>query len=227
MVYSIPKITALMPMRHRSERVEGKNYRPFGDGRALFEHALSALLDCRYIDKVIINTDSPAVNAICREKYQTVVIHDRPVDLQDGNISMNEIIMNDLSRVSGDYFFQTHSTNPLLDAKKIEEAIEMFFANVKLYDSLFSVTKLQSRLWDELARPLNHNKYVLIRTQDLPPLYEENSCFYIFHRKTFEQSGRRIGDRPCLFELSKVEATDIDTEADFIIAEQLFKVTKK
>ncbi|MBB3933885.1 CMP-N-acetylneuraminic acid synthetase, partial [Kaistia hirudinis] len=30
------KLVALMPMRHSSERVKGKNYRPFGDGRPLF-----------------------------------------------------------------------------------------------------------------------------------------------------------------------------------------------
>ena len=224
MGHSIPKITALMPMRHHSERVKGKNYRSFGDGRALFEHALSALLQCRYIENVIINTDSPIVSSICHEKYQNVVIHDRPLDLQNGSISMNEIILNDLSRVDGNYFFQTHSTNPLVSSQSFEKAIEKFFENIRTYDSLFSVTKIQSRLWDELARPLNHNKNILIRTQELPAIYEENSCFYIFQRKTIEQTGLRIGARPYLFELGKLEATDIDEEIDFKLAEQLFRL---
>ena len=153
-----------------------------------------------------------------------MVIHDRPQDLQNGSIPMNEIILHDLSRVDGNYFFQTHSTNPLVSSQSFEEAIEKFFENIRLYDSLFSVTKLQSRLWDELARPLNHNKNILIRTQDLPAIYEENSCFYIFHRKTIEQTGLRIGARPYLFELGKLEATDIDDENDFILAEQLFRL---
>ena len=135
----IPKITALLPMRHHSERVKGKSTAHSAMG-VLFEHALSTLLDCRYIDKVVINTNSPTVNAICR-KIPRYWIHDRPADFRDGNISMNEIIMNDLSRVSGDYFRHTART---IIGLKIEEAVEMFFGNVKLYDSLFSVTKYKA-----------------------------------------------------------------------------------
>lgn len=220
----VPTITALMPMRHHSERVAGKNYRPFGDGRALFEHALSALLECRYIDTVVINTDSPIVSSICQKKYKNVVIHERPMNLQDGNKSMNEIILHDLDRLSGDYFLQTHSTNPLVSAQRFEEAIETFFRNDQKYDSLFSVTKLQTRLWDDLARPLNHNKNILVRTQDLPPTYEENSCFYLFQRETMQRTGLRIGQRPYMFEIGKLEAYDIDEEADFTLAEQLFRL---
>jgi CMP-N-acetylneuraminic acid synthetase len=220
----MPAITALLPMRHNSERVLGKNYRPFGDGRALFEHVLSNLLDCKNINKVVINTDSAAIKDICINKYPSVIIHDRPKNLCDGHIAMNEIIMNDLQQLDGEYFLQTHSTNPLVKSKRFDEAVEKFFENRQSYDSLFSVTRLQTRLWDQLARPLNHNKDILIRTQDLPPIFEENSCFYLFPRSTIEKEKLRIGKRPMLFELNKLEAIDIDDEVDFEIAQQLFMI---
>ena len=51
------------------------------------------------------------------------------------------------------------------------------------YDSLFSVTKIQKRLYDQLGRAVNHKPEILLRTQDLPPLYEENSCIYIFKKE--------------------------------------------
>ena len=38
-----------------------------------------------------------------------------------------------------------------------------------------------------MARPINHNKNILMRTQDLPPIYEENSCIYIFDRECLLQ----------------------------------------
>ena len=89
------------------------------------------------------------------------------------------------------------------------------------YDSLFGVTRLQTRLWDELGRAVNHNPAVLLRTQDLPPIYEENSCIYLFTRETLLTRRNRLGERPLMFEIDAREATDIDVELDFVIAETL------
>lgn len=220
----VHKVIALLPMRHSSERIQGKNYRPFGDGRPLFEHVLTSLLGCQNITTVVINTDSDTVKKICSNRYPNVIIHERPEHLRDGSIPMNEIILNDLEQLDGNYFLQTHSTNPLITSSRFDEAIDIFFKNIKQNDSLFSVTRLHTRLWDELARPINHNKDILLRTQDLPPVFEENSCFYLFHRQMMEQGGLRVGSRPYLFELDKTETVDIDVESDFVMAEQLFKM---
>jgi CMP-N-acetylneuraminic acid synthetase len=125
--------------------------------------------------------------------------------------------------VEADFYLQTHSTNPLLRSETISNAIEMFLNNYPMYDSLFSVTKIRTRLWDSLARPINHNPAILLRTQDLPPVYEENSCIYIFTRNTLESRHNRIGERPLMFEIDPIEAWDIDEELDFHIAEILYK----
>ena len=72
------RLVALMPMRHDSERVPGKNYRPFGDGRPLFHHMLDALAGCPEIDRVVIDTDSPTIKEDCAHRYPDVVVLDRP-----------------------------------------------------------------------------------------------------------------------------------------------------
>jgi CMP-N-acetylneuraminic acid synthetase len=95
-----------------------------------------------------------------------------------------------------------------------------------MYDSLFSVTRRQVRYWDELARPINHNHHILLRTQDLPPVFEENSCMYLFTKEILQQKHNRIGDRPFMFEMPEVEAQDIDVELNFEVAELLFKKTR-
>ncbi|MRR32864.1 acylneuraminate cytidylyltransferase family protein, partial [bacterium] len=105
----------------------------------------------------------------------------------------------------------------------IPRAIQMLQANSPPYDTLFSVTRLQTRLWDGLARPINHNPAILLRTQDLPPVYEENSCLYLFSRQTLEQRRNRIGERPYLFEIEREEAQDIDEEIDFTIADLMMR----
>ncbi|MGH7214828.1 MAG: acylneuraminate cytidylyltransferase family protein, partial [Tepidisphaeraceae bacterium] len=81
---------------------------------------------------------------------------------------------------------------------------------------------VQNRLWDQLGRAINHNPAILLRTQDLPPVYEENSCLYLFTRQTLESCHNRVGQRPLLIELPRLEATDIDEEHDFHIAELLY-----
>ena len=78
---------------------------------------------------------------------------------------------------------------------------------------------MQTRLWDGDGRPLNHDPSRLIRTQDLEPIYEENSCLYIFEHETFLRSENRIGKAPKMFEISTEESLEIDTELDFRIVE--------
>ena len=89
--------------------------------------------------------------------------------------------------------------------------------------TLFSVTRFNSRLWDESGRAINHNPSVLLRTQDLPPVFEENSCLYIFTRQTLVNKRNRLGERPFMFEIEAAEAWDIDEDLDFQIADFLVK----
>lgn len=212
-----------MPMRHSSERVPGKNYRPFGDGRPLFHHTLDALHGCRLIDKIVIDTDSPTIAEQCAKNYPDVVVIDRPEHLRDGMTPMNDVLLYDVKSVEAEFYLQTHSTNPVMTSETVTRAVETFFQNYPVYDSLFSVTKVQTRFWDSLARAINHNPNILIRTQDLPPYYEENSCIYLFERNTLINRHNRIGNRPYLFEMSPYEAVDIDEEIDFKVAEEIFR----
>lgn len=216
------KLVALMPMRHSSERVKGKNYRPFGDGQPLFQHMLDVLVTTAGIDKVVIDTDSPIVTEICARDYPQVQLIDRPAHLRDGATPMNAVLLHDSSQVESEFYLQTHSTNPLLSRDTLQRAVDTFFANYPIHDTLFSVTRLQTRLWDPLVRAVNHNPAILLRTQDLPPIYEENSCIYIFTKDTLLQRHNRIGLRPYMFEIDPFEAVDIDEEINFRIAEAIY-----
>ncbi len=73
-----------------------------------------------------------------------------------------------------------------------------------------------------MTRPVNHNPSILLRTQDLPEIYEENSCLYLFTRSVLETRQNRIGERPLMYKIGREEAWDIDEEIDFHVAEQLY-----
>ncbi len=220
------KIIALVPMRHHSQRVPGKNYRPLA-GKPLYQYIIETLLAVPQIDEILVDTDSSPVMAGLREHYPDVRVVERPEHLRADDVPMNEILAYDMSLVEADFYLQTHSTNPLLRAETVRRAIETFLANYPARDSLFGVTRWQTRLYDQLGRAINHNPAILLQTQDLPPVYEENSCIYIFNRQNFLTRRNRIGERPLMFEIPRLEAVDIDEEADFQMADALVMMGKK
>ena len=215
-----PKIAALVPMRHSSERVPQKNYRPFA-GKPLYHHIIQTLLNCPQIDQVCIDTDSPFILEDAPKHFPEVKLLVRPEHLRDGEISMNEVLLNATSQVKADIYLQTHSTNPLLRSETISQAINQFL-NSPDADSLFGVTRLQTRLYDAQGKAVNHDPKVLLRTQDLPPIYEENSNIYLFKPEVLQQQKNRIGKQTIMFEIDRDEAWDIDEEVDFRIAELLY-----
>jgi CMP-N-acetylneuraminic acid synthetase len=222
----MPEIVAFVPMRHHSQRVPGKNYRPLA-GKPLFHHIITSLLECPEINRIAVDTDSDPVMGGLRKYFPSVQIIERPESLRADSISMNEILSYDASQVQADYYLQTHSTNPLLRPATISRAIRTFLSNYPADDSLFSVTRVQRRLWDRDGRPINHDPDILLQTQDLPPIYEENSCLYIFPRANLLSRRNRLGKHPGLFEIDALEAWDIDEELDFAIADFLLTRQRK
>ena len=74
------RIVALVPMRHTSERVPGKNYREL-DGRPLFHHIVETLRTVPSITEIVIDTDSPWITADTRESFPDVTVLSRPAAL--------------------------------------------------------------------------------------------------------------------------------------------------
>ena len=220
------KLAALVPMRHHSQRVLGKNYRPLA-GKPLFHHIIGTLLAVPEIETVMVDTDSePVMDGVLRF-FPTVKLIQRPEHLRADDVPMNDILMHDTAQMDADFYLQTHSTNPLLKPETVSRAIQSLFTNYPKYDSLFSVTRLQTRLYFQDGRAINHDPAVLIQTQDLPPVYEENSCMYLFTRENLVRKHHRVGDNPLMFEIDKAEAWDIDEELDFEITEFLMKRKQK
>ena len=221
------KIVALLPMKGNSERVPNKNLKLF-NGKPLFHTIIDKLITSKHINKVIINTDSDLIAESAINTFQDFVsIHKRPKSIQGDFVSMNKIIEYDLNNSDSDIYIQTHSTSPLLSAKSLDSAIEKMRSKTTDFDSIFSVTKIQTRFYDKNGNPFNHDPRELLRTQDLEPLFEENSGFYIFTKESFKNAGnKRIGLRPLMFEIDKIEAIDIDETPDFIIAEIIHKLKK-
>lgn len=104
------------------------------------------LITSKYINKVIINTFKDFVH-----------IHKRPKNIQGDYVSMNKIIEYDLNNSDSDIYIQTHSTSPLLAVKSLDAAIEKMISKSTDFDSIFSVTKIQTRFYNKKGKPFNHD----------------------------------------------------------------------
>jgi CMP-N-acetylneuraminic acid synthetase len=213
-------VSAIVPMRHNSERVPGKNYRLLGD-KPLYHHIVETLRSVAEIDEVVIDTDSERILEDAARYFPDVKLLLRPLHLRDGETPMNDVLLNTVEQLDADVILQTHSTNPFLSGSVLSHALSEFSDRSGEVDSVFGVTRLQARLWDNRTQPLNHDPAVLLRTQDLAPVFLENSCFYIFTPDLVRRTGNRIGPSPLMIEVPAGEAVDIDEESDFRLAEAI------
>ena len=216
-------VVALMPLKAHSERVPGKNFKPLGD-RPLFRWMLDTLLSLDEISKVVINTDARDVladNGLT--DAPRVQIRDRREEICGDSVSMNIILADDLSAVPADLYLMTHTTNPFMSADTVRRAIERYDQAIRdgAGDSLFTVNRIQTRFYREDGSPVNHDPQNLVRTQELEPWFEENSCLYVFSQASFAQTQARIGTKPVMLTMPAIEAIDIDTPEDWQHAEYL------
>ncbi|MAM92146.1 MAG: acylneuraminate cytidylyltransferase [Opitutaceae bacterium] len=208
-------------MKAHSARVRGKNFRNFA-GKPLFRWILDTLLSVEEIEKIIINTDARQIlkeNGVMDS--DRVLIRDRKPEICGDHVSMNLVIDDDLAAIDSRTFVMTHTTNPLLTAVTIREAIEAYQLGIreKGKDSLFTVNEYQTRFYREDGSAVNHDPNDLLPTQELEPWYEENSNLYIFTKESFKKTNARIGANPILFPTPTLESADIDNATQWRIAE--------
>jgi len=215
---------AFIPIKEHSERVPGKNFRLL-EGKPLFMWIIDALLSSNGIDEIVIDTDSTAPELLELVRNERITIKERNFELCGDGVSMNLLIKDFIESTSDETFLMTHVTNPFISQKTIQEAILKYSKALSNgYNSLVSVDKFQSRFYDAEFSPINHDPRKLLRTQDLSPIFQENSCLYIFTKKSFlGNQNNRVGSRPFLFETPKLESVDIDIEEDWKIAEVIAK----
>ena len=91
-------VVALVPMRHHSQRVPGKNYRLLA-GKPLFHHIIEKLLNCPEISQVVVDTDSQTIIDSLKRDFSQVQILERPDHLLADDVWMNEILLHDTIQI--------------------------------------------------------------------------------------------------------------------------------
>lgn len=223
-------ITAFVPCRAGSQRIPKKNTKVFaGVQGGLVEIKLKQLLNVSLIDKIILSTNDPEVIAIAKGIDKRIIIDERPEHLATSETSTDDLINYVPSIITQGHVLWTHVTSPFLSSEVYQTAIETYLEDINLgsHDSLMTVNKIQTFLWDENGS-INYDrkKEKWPRTQTLKEIYEVNSGMFLNSIKNYIRFKDRIGDSPILYKTEGYFSFDIDWPEDFKLAESIYTTTK-
>ena len=228
------KYAFFLPTRKGSERVKNKNTRTFaGIEGGIVRIKLEQLLAVDRVQKIFVSTNDEETIRVARSlNNQRIKIIPRPEALCLSSTNLEDLINYIPTIVEAEHIIWVHATSPLADESILNHAIDIYEEKViegKEFDSMMSVTKVQQFLWsDKLNAPLNYDRSLKKwpRTQDIEPVYDINSAFFINSRENYLRYHDRIGEKPYLAEIDKIHAMDIDWEEDFKMTEYMYTMQK-
>lgn len=206
------KTVAFVPIRLNSQRVAGKNLRHLG-GEPLMCHILRTLTQVTGIDEVWVFCSDESIRELLPDGVRFLR---RSPDLDRDATLGQEIYDAFTAAVEADLYVLAHATSPFIRAETLSEALDKVRSGA--YDSAFSAERIQTFAWYE-GRPLNYSPDRIPRTQTLEPVMIETSAFFIFSRDLWRERHRRIGERPYMAVVDRIEGMDIDYPEDFDMAE--------
>jgi len=228
-MYKGKRIIALIPARGGSKGLPKKNIKVLA-GKPLIAWSIGQALACRYIDRVVVSTDSPEIASAAR-RYRAEVPFMRPKILAADKAKSIDVILHALDFYAAkknifDIVVLLQPTSPLRNSGDIAKAIEAMFT--KKAKAIISVCReLHSPLWSvalsadkKLGSFLGKGAEKQNR-QSLPVFYRINGAVYVADTDYLKQNKSFLGNSTYAYEMTPERSIDIDSELDFKIAEFL------
>jgi len=210
------KITAVVPVRAGSQRVKDKNIKPFA-GSNLLKIKLNILKSIPTIDEVIVNSDSDYMLHIAKEC--SVGIHKREDYYATSECNNSEYFKHIAEVTDSDYIMYSPVTAPLVSRETYFTCINKFMSSD--IENLVTVSDVKHHMWLD-GKPLNYNPKEAPNSQDLPDIVSINYGICIIGKEDMIENRNIVTKNPYFYKLDEIESIDIDTEFDFMIAEQIF-----
>ena len=228
-MYKKKTILTLIPARAGSKGLPGKNIKPLS-GKPLIAWTIKCAAKNKYIDRIIVSTDSKDIAAISK-KYGADVPFIRPEYLARDKSKMIDVISHALNYLNNngdryDLIFLLQPTSPLRIPRDIDESIQLLFTkkakaivSVSPVNHYWSNTLPENGCMKDFFKPelLNKNR------QELPVLYETNGAIYLTYCHYLKKNNSFFSDKTYAYKIPVERSIDIDSEFDFKIAEFLLQ----
>ena len=227
------RVLALVPARAGSKGLPGKNIRPLL-GKPLLAWPIEAARASRYVDRVVISTDSVEFAALAQAAGADVPFL-RPAEHASDTAPSIAFIEHALDTLAaaGDRFdllVLLEPTSPLTEAADIDAALEALVAARPRAESIVGVTALVSthpafavRLDAQgLMQPYAAASFGLLpRRQDTEPLYSLDGSLYISTVEAIRRERGFCHARTLPFITPRWKSFEVDDLVDFICIEAI------
>ena len=210
------EVVAVVHAKGTSERVRGKNLRVLGD-RPLFCHAIANARRAGRVDTVYVDSEADQILAIGAEHGAQPLR--RPADLATNAATGDDLALWQATALSDSaVIVQVVPTSPFVRAESIDGAIDLLLR--ERVDSVVGVRREPLYEWRDGRPAYFRADGTIPNSQELEPVTYETTGLYVNRTRAVLRSGRRVSVTSCApYSLTAVEAIDIDTEEDFLLAE--------
>lgn len=211
-------IVAIIPACEGSVSLPNKNIRVI-HGKPLIWYVIKTAIACKYIDEILVTTNSPEIVSIAQQMGVKTKLRDPGLCSKD--VSVDTVIFDavqELDLLEDDYVVTMQSISPTLRVETLNKAIEL--CKSQNTDTMISVVKKQYFSWVRTDNDVVALYTKRINRHQLTPFFVETGAFLIT-KSCFITSETRIGKKVELFELDGDEAIDIDTFGDLKQAENV------
>ena len=223
---SVARTLAVIPARGGSKRIPRKNIRLFA-GRPILSWPVKAARDSGLFATVMVSTEDDEIAGVAREAGAEVPFL-RSAQTADDHTSLLDVLAEVVARYADEgQTFDTVCcilpTAMLISAKALQRGHEMFATGE--YDSVFPVAPFPAPVQRALRRDeagrisMFQPEHYRSRSQDLEPGYYDAGQFYWMSGQSCLDRVPTFGGRAGSFVLDQTEVQDIDTEADWNLAE--------
>ena len=217
------KFAAIIPARHGSKRLKGKNTKALL-GKPLICWTIESAIKSQFFSSILVSTNDSKVLEIC-SSYSDVETIIRPEDLCTDEASSDSMVSHCIQFLNGiDAFVLLQPTSPLRTEKHISGSIAKFSDGINNYDidSLLSVS--DRIIYGEQYVDICVKTGVVIpsgiQTDEITKRKYLNGAIYINAIPQFVERGTIRSDKTCIFEMESMFSVDVDTLSDFIESEK-------
>jgi pseudaminic acid cytidylyltransferase len=216
----------IIPARGGSKRIPRKNIKLF-HGKPIIAYSIEVALKSGLFDEVMVSTDDAEIAEVAK-LYGANVPFMRSKENSDDYATTAAVLIEVFEQYK--LLFNRaftigcciYPTNPLLSEKFLIEAFHKMEAND--FDSIISAVVSSKVAWRSMV--VNNGlvtnlypEYNLVRTQDLPLALVDSSMFYIFNPEKVNLNKAIVSEKSGFILLDDKIVQDIDTEADWELAE--------